>query len=71
MWLSVRASWGDADDRRHAADGAPNGGERRACSSALLSWVFAIMLALPLSAVVNGMVGRPLFNVPLPLVSRR
>jgi putative ABC transport system permease protein len=34
-----------------------------------LSWVFAIALALPLSAVVNGMVGRPLFNVPLPLVS--
>jgi putative ABC transport system permease protein len=34
-----------------------------------LSWVFAIVLALPLSAVVNGMVGRPLFNVPLPLVS--
>jgi putative ABC transport system permease protein len=34
-----------------------------------LSWVLAIVLALPLSAVVNGMVGRPLFNVPLPLVS--
>ncbi len=34
-----------------------------------LSWVFAIVLALPLSALVNGMVGRPLFNVPLPLVS--
>ncbi|MFL5802276.1 MAG: FtsX-like permease family protein [Roseiflexaceae bacterium] len=34
-----------------------------------LSWVFAIVLALPLSTVVNGMVGRPLFNVALPLVS--
>ncbi len=34
-----------------------------------LSWVLAIVLALPLSALVNGMVGRPLFNVPLPLVS--
>ena len=34
-----------------------------------LSWVFAIVLALPLSAMVNGMVGRPLFNAPLPLVS--
>jgi putative ABC transport system permease protein len=34
-----------------------------------LSWVFAIVLALPLSAVVNGTVGQPLFNVPLPLVS--
>jgi putative ABC transport system permease protein len=34
-----------------------------------LSWVFAIVLALPLSMIVNGMVGRPLFNVPLPLVS--
>jgi len=35
----------------------------------VLSWVFAIVLALPLSVLVNGMVGRPLFNVPLPLVS--
>src|SRR6266545_3586872 len=34
-----------------------------------MSWVFAIVLALPLSVLVNGMVGRPLFNVPLPLVS--
>jgi len=35
----------------------------------VLSWVFAIVLALPLSVLVNGMVGRPLFNAPLPLVS--
>jgi putative ABC transport system permease protein len=34
-----------------------------------LSRMFAIVLALPLSAVVNGMVGRPSFNVPLRLVS--
>jgi putative ABC transport system permease protein len=34
-----------------------------------LSWILAIVLALPLSALVNGMVGRPLFNAPLPLVS--
>jgi putative ABC transport system permease protein len=34
-----------------------------------LSWVGAVVLALPLSMVVNGMVGRPLFNTALPLVS--
>jgi putative ABC transport system permease protein len=34
-----------------------------------LSWMFAIAIALPLSAAIDGIVGRPLFNAPLPLVS--
>jgi len=33
-----------------------------------LSWVLAIALALPLSAMVNTMVGRMMFNAPLPLI---
>jgi putative ABC transport system permease protein len=34
----------------------------------LLSWLVAIVVALPLSAVVGGLVGRLSFNVSLPLV---
>jgi putative ABC transport system permease protein len=33
-----------------------------------LSWVLSIALALPLSALVNTMVGRMMFNAPLPLI---
>jgi putative ABC transport system permease protein len=33
-----------------------------------MSWVLAITLALPLSAMVNALVGRMMFNMPLPLI---